>query len=320
MEDSRQSKSTKNNTKWGIKVFQEWNRQMVGEDVDLSSIGVGDLCLKLRQFYAEATPKKGQEYHKNTLVNVRAAINRHLNDIGRFDVDIVRDRSFKSANTILDAKLKANVRDGTSKPTEHKKIICKEDMVKINTYLTEENPVLLRYRVWLNLAMHFVSRGLEFHIQLTPRSFKFLTDENDREYVVLNHETTQKNKQGGLNNAEAPSADKRMYSTCQQCPVKSLRNLISKTDPEAKSLLNHCTKEAMLLPGTEEVWFSTKPVKQYQFARFMGDISRNAKCTQLYTAHCLRATAIQAMSDAGFDLRHIMFIMESRYDMLIAKC
>ncbi|CAG2242190.1 unnamed protein product [Mytilus edulis] len=51
-----------------------------------------------------------------------------------------------------------------------------------------------------------------------------------------------------------------------------------------------------------------KSVKQYQFSRFMGDISRNAGCSRLYTAHCLRATAIQAMNDAGFELRHIMYM------------
>ena len=37
-------------------------------------------------------------------------------------------------------------------------------------------------------------------------------------------------------------------------------------------------------------------------------ISKNAKCTTRYTAHCLRATAIQGMSDAGLELRHIMLM------------
>ena len=35
-------------------------------------------------------------------------------------------------------------------------------------------------------------------------------------------------------------------------------------------------------------------------------VSKNAKCTTNYTAHCLRATAIQCMNDAGFEIRHIM--------------
>lgn len=38
----------------------------------------------------------------------------------------------------------------------------------------------------------------------------------------------------------------------------------------------------------------------------MSDNSKNAKCSKSYTAHCLRATAIQGMNDAGLKIRHIM--------------
>jgi hypothetical protein len=53
---------------------------------------------------------------------------------------------------------------------------------------------------------------------------------------------------------------------------------------------------------------SAVPCKQYQFSKFMPDISRNAGCSPRYTAHCLRSTAIQALNDRGFELRHIMFM------------
>ena len=35
------------------------------------------------------------------------------------------------------------------------------------------------------------------------------------------------------------------------------------------------------------------------------DISKNASCSMMYTAHCLRAIAIQGMSDAGFEIRQL---------------
>lgn len=38
----------------------------------------------------------------------------------------------------------------------------------------------------------------------------------------------------------------------------------------------------------------------------MADICKNAKCSKTYTAHSLRATSIQGMNDAGFEVRHIM--------------
>ena len=50
----------------------------------------------------------------------------------------------------------------------------------------------------MNLAIHFVSRGLEFYHQLKINSFDFQFDEFGKEYATINHETQQKNFQGGL--------------------------------------------------------------------------------------------------------------------------
>ena len=280
-----------------------------------------ELNRHLSKFYAEATPKfvekrekemsaaQAQEYHKNSFKSIRGGINRYIKDIDR-DIDIVRDKQFRRANEILDGKLKQNLHQGLSRPTLHKDIISVSDLDKINTYLySDNNPVILRFRVWYNIAIHFVSRGLEFHQQLNLNSFVFHKDENDREFVVLSHETKQKNWQGGLDSGEAAS-DKRMYAIADsdKCPVKNLKLLLAKTDPTATSLFNHCSKDALVTPNEERIWYTTKSVKQYQFSRFMSDISKQSKCSKSYTAHCLRATAIQGMSDAGFELRHIMFM------------
>ena len=88
--------------------------------------------------------------------SVRSAINRHIQDIGR-DFDTVRDIRFNTAHNILDGKLRFNMREGLSRTTNHKDIISIPDLEKIKTYLfSENNPVLLRYRVWYILAIHFV--------------------------------------------------------------------------------------------------------------------------------------------------------------------
>lgn len=310
-------------------VFSEWSIESNGQKVKFESINKEDLNENLRRFYAEATPKNVKnraeqmgeslagEYHKNSLVNVRAALNRHLKDLKRNEFDIVRDREFKPANQMLDGKLKHNVKSGVSRPTKHKEIISQEDLEKINTYLAPSTPVLLRYRIWFNLAIHFVSRGLEFHQQLNTKSFTFSHDENGREFVSIEHELKQKNWQGGLANKET-SGDKRMYETGDDnCPVKLLKLFLSKTDPNAEALFNQCKKEAMESPSREEIWFTSKAVKPYQFTKFMRDISKNAKCTRVYTAHCLRATSIQAMNDSGHELRHIMLFTGHRNESSI---
>lgn len=82
-------------------------------------------------------------------------------------------------------------------------------------------PVILRYRVWFNLSVHFVSRGLEFHQQLTPESFLFLHDDNGVENVSLFHKTKQKDWQGGLNISK--------HLTTKECMRLVLKSAISCT-------------------------------------------------------------------------------------------
>ncbi len=114
----------------------------------------------------------------------------------------------------------------------------------------------------------------------------------------------KKRTKGGLDHGENP-AEKRMYSSenSSRCPVRSLKALIERTDPSATSPFNHCVKNASL---DENIRYSKTSVKQYQFSRFMSDISRNADCSRIYTPHSLHATAIQRMNDAGYQIRHIM--------------
>lgn len=86
------------------------------------------------------------------------------------------------------------VRTGRSRTTEHKEIIEIDDLQLISTYLFKDinDPILLRQRVWYCLAVHIVSRGLEFHQKLNLNSFQFKVDSDDDEYVLINHEILQK--------------------------------------------------------------------------------------------------------------------------------
>jgi hypothetical protein len=286
---------------------------MTGGYINFEEISTVELNEKLRHFYAETQPQRidkraqfmdtslASEYHKNSFKNIRSAINRHIHDIGR-DIDIVRDKEFRTANNVLDGKLKINISTGKSRPTKHKAVIEKLDLEKICSYLHSDinNPVILRYKVWFDLSVHFVSRGLEFHQQLKLNSFTFCLDENNVEYAVINHETKQKNVQGGLESEES-HGEKRMYSSeGPNCPISSLKLLINKTPPDSVYLFNHCDKRALESPEFQPYWYINNPVKQHQFSRFMSDITRNAKCSKSYTAHCIRATCIQSMNDAGF--------------------
>lgn len=149
--------------------FTEWCMETTGSITDFDTIGKADLNEKLRHFYAEAKPKYPEKrakhmptehenvYHKNTLKNVRAALNRHIKHLNRH-FDIVRDIEFRTSNIILDSTMKMMVGTGLSRATKHKEIIEIDDLQLISTYLFKDinDPILLPQRVWYCLAVYFV--------------------------------------------------------------------------------------------------------------------------------------------------------------------
>ncbi|OWF43997.1 hypothetical protein KP79_PYT22379 [Mizuhopecten yessoensis] len=96
-------------------------------------VPVHQLAGSLSKFYCEARPLPKNEkdienlYNLNSLLSIRAAINRHLSDIYRND-DMLRGNEFKTSNNILDGLLKQRTRPGLSKPVTHKKVIGLADM------------------------------------------------------------------------------------------------------------------------------------------------------------------------------------------------
>ncbi|KAK3108815.1 hypothetical protein FSP39_016314 [Pinctada imbricata] len=159
----------------------------------------------------------------------------------------------------------------------------------------------------------FVTRGMEFHYQLLRDSFEIKADENGDEYASLTQETLQKNFQGGMCSEEAPQ-DRRMYAVNESelCPLKVLRFYLDHVHPESTHLFNHCDKEALLFPEKKDTWYIPKPLSKKGFSSFMRDVVKAADLTESYTPHCLRATAIQKMNDAGHEARYIMYMSGHR--------
>ncbi|ESO85625.1 hypothetical protein LOTGIDRAFT_155115 [Lottia gigantea] len=200
-----QSEATTKNTRWALGIFEEWHVETYGTKAawDQNSLDPQILAQKLSKFYFSTKPKEiekrfevldaslAHNYHKNTMKNIRAALNRHLSDINS-EINIVNDRRFKIPNRVLDGLLKSQMRDGTSRATKHKDIIEVVDLPKIHKYFDNTahvNPIDLRLYVWYMIALHFVTRGLEFHYQLNLNSFGFALDAKGHEYAYLKHET-----------------------------------------------------------------------------------------------------------------------------------
>lgn len=58
---------------------------------------------------------------------VPSALNRHLQNPGQ-NINIVRDKEFKSANHTLDGMMKVMTKTGASRTTQHKSVITSDDL------------------------------------------------------------------------------------------------------------------------------------------------------------------------------------------------
>lgn len=307
-------------------LFLDWNMEVFGATLDMQTVDVSTLADHLSRFYCEARPKgkldDGDDdgdndneddeplYHNNTLVNIRGAINRHLADIPR-NIDIVRDKEFRTANGVLYGLFKERKRLGLSKPTRHKEIIEIRDLQKIYEYLqgARSSPVVLRHAVWYFLSIHFVTRGVDFHHQLNFDSFVFRTDETGQ-YAALQHETLEENHEGGVD-AHDSCTDERMYATGDEkcCPVYLLKLLLTKTDQNATNLFNKYVRDRILNPG---IWFSARPLHKRTFSKFIGEICAAAGVEHKYTPQCLRVTARTYLNLPEFEARHLLFMSNHR--------
>ena len=102
---------------------------------------------------------------------------------------------------------------------------------------------ILKYRVWYDLSIHLVFRGLKFRQQLTRNSFQFLTEDKGIEYVALSHETKQKSWPGGLDQHKATHNKRMNAARDPRCLVAFLRELLERTPAEATSLFKHAPKK-----------------------------------------------------------------------------
>ncbi|XP_062607734.1 uncharacterized protein LOC134269551 isoform X1 [Saccostrea cucullata] len=306
-EEMTQSKNTKKHTKWGVKILHEWHLETFNQDIDLSTISTEELVDKLKKFYCEARPCKtpNEEYHKNTLKGIRAAINRRLSDLGR-DIDIVNDKSFKSVNNCLVGLFKQRKAEGLSHSTNKRERISEQDLQKLSAFLETaySSPFNLRWAVWYIIAVHFVSHGFEFHSQLKIDSFQFKTDEEGKTYACLSHEIKPKTQQNKLEKSQVRT-DIRMYETQSTvCPVKLLKFFLSKTVSKATSFFNKCVRESLTDPSLD-YWYSNNPLNQKGIMSFLPKLCKFAECNR-YTGQCLRLTVLQHVRDGGTEEDLIM--------------
>ena len=249
----------------------------------------------LRRFYAEVRQKNGSEYSKSGLTNIRASIQRHLvSPPHNRSINIIKDRDFTSANSVIQGQIQKLRKEGKD-ITRHKTPIEPEDFAKIMASLDLKTPMGLQDKVFIDVMMHFARRGLEGLRELTPKSIIIKTDSSGQRYATLAFNENEKNHKGDPKDIQTMKIMSEVKGD-EYCPIKSLETFLEKLNPACDALFQRPLEN---FDYQSKTWYYNRPVGVNTLSGKIKKLSIQAKCSKIYTNHCLRATAITTLDRAG---------------------
>ena len=119
------------------------------------------LAETLRQFYAEVRTRDGAHYSRSSLVNICAALQRHITapPFNR-TFNKLRDAVFGPVNQAIQGQIK-QLRATGKDAFKHKEAIEGDDLVKLYAHCDVRTAPGLQNKVFIDLLLHFARRGRE---------------------------------------------------------------------------------------------------------------------------------------------------------------
>jgi len=193
----------------------------------------------------------------------------------------------------------------------HKPTIQKGDMQKLHSHphvFNTDIPSGLLNKVLFEILIYFCRRGQENVREMKPSDFEVSTGDNGKRFIYKVTSELTKNHLG-LRNEQFEPERGRMYKTWTPlCPVKSFIKYLDKRNPKCEALWQR-PRNSFIDSG---IWFERKPLGKNTLGEFMSKISERAALSRIYTNHCIRATCITLLSEAGFEGHHIITVSGHR--------
>ena len=250
-------------------------------------MAVEELDRNLRQFYAEARNKEGENYSRATLLSLRNGIERYLNTPPHsLGIRFTHDPRFVLSNQMLDAKIKQLKQEGMQN-TMHKPAIEKEDLAKLKTseVFSLTKPLSLLRNVWFHVSLFWCRRGFEGQRNLKKTSFAFERDATGCPFVTMTHDETTKNHPGGISEVESFEKNGRMYkTTCTTDGYSALEVFLTKLNPQCDALFQYPKRNWR---PSDKVWYENRPLGKNKLSSLMKEISAEAGLSRTYTNHSL---------------------------------
>ncbi|XP_069459944.1 uncharacterized protein [Ambystoma mexicanum] len=314
LEIERNELRTRLQTKWAVDLFKGWLKESK-RDVAFENLSGENLCQLLRTFYAEVRNSKGEEYHIQSLVCVRAGINRYLNSppFSR-GINIMHDTTFTAANNVFLGIIKRIRREAKGIRERHG-AITREDLFKLRSspLFATTQPTTLLNKVWFEVQLHLARRGREGLRILPPDAFSILSDEDGNEYASFTFNEAAKNNKDFPERGRS-AHNGRMYAQpgSPSCPVAALKLYMSKMPAGAPCFYLQPRKLTAHQAANEKVWYTVRPLGKNALGNYMKTLSVKACLSKMYTNHCIRSTTVQLLSDAGLETREIMAVTGHR--------
>ena len=292
-------------TKSGMKKFLEWAGKR-GIAVDFRDVSATELAPVLRRFYAEVKKNDGKPVSPGYLNGLRAAIQRHLSGAPFHRVlNIVSGDDFKIANKMFTSRNRLYYKGNNPKP-KHKEPIDEDDMKKLGEYFKRyaSDPVVVTEANWFLLCYHFGRRGREGWAALTKNHFAVQTGKKG-ECIVCHKTERTKNNQGGDKQREQDYSANEAYGPV----VKIFKFFISKLNPKCDRLFQYPLNSFSV---SNNVWFAEKPIGKNTLGNMMQRISQKVGLSKIYTCHCVRASCITALFQAGVSPERIITITKHK--------
>lgn len=256
-----------------------------------------ELGVVLKHFYAEVRQKDGREYSRSSLTCIRAAIQRHLSGPPYNSViNIMSDGHFNSANSLISGMIRNKKRRGEDQSTHHSAISETDiDLMYSSGVLAKSDPVSLQFKTFFEVSLHFGRRGREGLRELNKSDIIFKHDDEGVEYATLNFNPHEKNHPGKTHH-EAQHVQKMYATGGPDCPVASLKLYISKLHPDCECFFQKPRGDEY---KKSNIWYCDAPVGVNNLGTFMSTISEKAGLKNRYTNHCIRATTVTSLRNAG---------------------
>ena len=275
---------------------------------DLPNAELDDL---LGKFYAETRKRNGDFYAKKSLQSTRYGLQRHFDSTR--GVDILHDSAFKHSNVVYKSML-VKLKDIGKGTVKHKKVIHPDDLLTImrSSALDQSTPRGLQNKVFIEYMLFFANRGRENLREMTKMDLEVKKDPKGAKYVELVVDKLTKTERG---EGDGEGQGGVMYETPEnpaQCPVASFERYIAALHPDCSAFWQRPKPKAV---GT--TWYDNSPVGKNTLYSKTKDICIEAGVSRKYTNHCLRATTVTALDDAGYQARDIMTVSGHRSEASI---